>query len=78
MVIADIRGNESRFTLDQNGFMIRRHALLEVEMSTEQHMRKNVLPSLDALVKQEIEGADFVHCFDWGVRVCHSTRELQS
>ena len=75
VAITDIKSNERQYTLDQNGFMVRRHTLPEAEMSTEKHIRKNILPSLDKLVKQEVDGADFIYCFDWGVSlpICPKT-----
>lgn len=66
--IRDLRGNEEHFSLDQNGFMIRRYEMPNVQMTTQQQMKENVIPCFDALVKREVKGADFVYCFDWGVR----------
>lgn len=72
--INDLRGQESQFTLDQNGFMVRHQEMPPTDLSTEHTIRNEYLPPLEELIKREVEGADYVHCFDWGV----STPELKS
>lgn len=68
VTICDLRGQCDHFTLDQNGFMVRHDRIPDVDFSTEEAVRQNILPRLEELIRREVEGADVVYCFDWGVR----------
>lgn len=76
LVIRDIRGKEEQFSLDQNGFMVRRYEVPSFEQVTEQDVRKNILPFFDKMIEQEIDDVDFFYCFDWAV--CHFHSILQT
>jgi hypothetical protein len=68
----DIRGNETSFELDTHGFMVlpvEEIQGLEEDPSRE-FIEKVYLPTVEKLVKRELDGADMVKIFDW--RVCLS------
>ncbi|MCJ1246226.1 hypothetical protein MMC30_003432 [Trapelia coarctata] len=64
----DIRGNESRFTLNQNGFAICRHVTKMVDFSDEEAIKTIYLPEIEAMIKDKVDGVDQVHVFDYRIR----------
>jgi hypothetical protein len=70
VLFRDIRGKESAFSLDRQGFMVRRHSkILGLETPTVSFIENVYLPSVEELLKTEIEGADRVFIFDWRVSI---------
>lgn len=66
--IHDVRGRSNEFSLDTNGFMYRRHTTEITSFSDRQSIDEDYLPEIEALLRQEVEGADRIFFFDW--RVC--------
>ncbi|KAK0116361.1 hypothetical protein ONS95_013381 [Cadophora gregata] len=66
--VKDLRGIEGQFTLDQNGFMVRRQDMPETDLQTEDAVRNEYVPHIEKLLKKEVDGVDFIYCFDWGRR----------
>ncbi|KAM5480103.1 hypothetical protein MaudMau93_007630 [Microsporum audouinii] len=69
VTIHNIRGQEDKYTLDNHGFIARRHEMpAALDMSTEEAFRRNVVPLHEDLIRREVDGVDFIYCFDWGFR----------
>lgn len=67
--IKNLRGIESDFSLDSNGFVVRK--LPPFKNSLDASTVKSVyLPQIEKLIRDEIEGVHRVTIFDW--RVCIS------
>ena len=64
--IHDIRGEESDFSLDQNGFIIRKDAL-PLRNWTRETIERDYFPVVDALIRREVDDVDEVCLFDWRV-----------
>jgi hypothetical protein len=64
----DMRGKESEYTLDRNGFFIRHHTSKMMDFSNEDAIKETYIPEIEALLKAELEGIDQVHVFDYRVR----------
>ena len=68
--IQDLRGRESEFSLDKNGFAVRRHLLDRVRMEawTRESVEGLYFKEVDRILREEVE--EVVECviFDW--RVC--------
>jgi len=67
-VIKDLREMEANFKLDQNGFMIRQQEMPKTDLMTEQAVRNEYIPPIEELLRREVDGVDYIYCFDWGVR----------
>lgn len=80
VVFRDIRGSEERFDLDTHGFMMRNVGEVEGlnEDPTTALMEKVYLPSVEELLKREVEGADRVKIFDWRVGFISSPKSGES
>lgn len=63
--IHDIRGRESHFDLDRNGFQVVPH-VLETTLFDEDTITREYLPAVELLLKAVHPGAD-IHVFDWQV-----------
>ncbi|KAF7676171.1 hypothetical protein GT037_005676 [Alternaria burnsii] len=66
--IHDIRGRESEFGLDRNGFMIRKDEMREADLTTEEGFRRDYLPHIENMMKEHVADIDHMVCFDWGFR----------
>lgn len=66
--VYDVRGQAEDFSLDTNGFMYRQHITKTIDFSDQQSIEETYLPNIQALLQQEVEGADRIFFFDW--RVC--------
>jgi hypothetical protein len=66
-VIQDLRGIEKDFTLDQNGFMVRQQEMPDTDLSSEEAVRNQYATTIEKLIKREVDGVDYICCFDWGV-----------
>jgi hypothetical protein len=67
-IIKDMRGMEANFKLDQNGFITRQQEMPKTDLMTEQAVRNEYIPSIEELLRREVDGVDYIYCFDWGVR----------
>lgn len=67
LVIRDLRGHEDAFTLDGNGFKIVRDQMPAFDLTTKESVDSTVVPYLEDLVLKNVQGVDFVRCFDYGV-----------
>lgn len=68
--IRDIRGREADFDLDNQGFMIRRvQGVPLLERLDTQTIEGLYLPFVERLIREEVEGVDRVHFFDWRVGI---------
>jgi hypothetical protein len=74
LAIHDIRGQESSFTLDANGFTVVRDQMPDFDLSTRESIDSTVLPYLEGLVRKHVDGVDFVCCFDYGVSPVQASR----
>lgn len=68
--IHDVRGTESQFTLDKQGFTFRRHHTLVEDFSRREDVEDFYLPEIEDLLRREVNGVDQVYFFDWRVRCC--------
>ena len=66
--IHDVRGQSRGFSLDTNGFMYCQHTTKVTNFLDRQNIDESYLPEIEALLQQEIKGADRIFFFDW--RVC--------
>ncbi|KAI0426340.1 hypothetical protein F5Y09DRAFT_351341 [Xylaria sp. FL1042] len=72
-LVYDIRGHESAFSLDQNGFQVVYHGFREFDNTSTESIEKKLLPEVTKLLLRHIKGAARVHFFDYRSRVsdCH-------
>lgn len=73
-VIHDLRGQESKFNLDDNGFEVRKHEMTVHSLGLH-NIETCYLPIVKSLLTDVDPGAE-VHIFDW--RVCTSPLCLRS
>ncbi|PSS22369.1 hypothetical protein M430DRAFT_137540 [Amorphotheca resinae ATCC 22711] len=80
VILQDMRGSESSFSLDRHGFIARHHARIPgLESPTTSFIETVYLPAVIELLKREVEGADRVVIFDWRVsRSAHARAEDES
>ena len=65
--IRDIRGRESHYDLDRNGFQVVPH-VLETTVFDEETIKREYLPAVELLLRTVDPGAE-VNVFDWTVCV---------
>ena len=65
--IHDIRGRETSFTLDKNGFTARKNQTSLSNLEDEELVKTVYLPEIESLVKREVDSADRLYIFDWRV-----------
>ena len=67
--IADVRGHEEQFTLDDHGFCFLKWEPPKVDWDSESDIVTTYLPAVQALVTQHL-GPGLISCeiFDWRVR----------
>ncbi|KAH6873455.1 hypothetical protein B0T10DRAFT_499784 [Thelonectria olida] len=70
--IHDIRGLEHQFSLDENGFEVRKHAMKNTS-ATKDDIERYYLPDIKSLLENVDPGAE-VHIFDWRLRSSDKTR----
>ncbi|KAL2036840.1 hypothetical protein N7G274_010383 [Stereocaulon virgatum] len=68
-LIENIRGRESTFTLDQNGFQILRHQFPPINYQSNDEVENVYKPEIERLLKEEVEGVDRVVFFNWRLRL---------
>ncbi|KAK9472543.1 uncharacterized protein V1510DRAFT_127784 [Dipodascopsis tothii] len=73
VAVRSIRGRETDFSLDRNGFCIDRRTHAETDFTDDEQIAKNYYPGVIAAVK-EITGAKRVIVFDHTIRLANSYR----
>ena len=68
LTIQDVRELSSKPSLDDIGFIYRRHTTRHVDFSSRKAVDQSYLPEVEQLLRKELEGVDRVFIFDW--RVC--------
>ena len=64
----DIRGCEETFSLDTNGFMVRKHQPDAMHFASREAVESQYLPEIEHFLKREVDEVDRVCFFDWRVR----------
>jgi hypothetical protein len=69
-IVQDVRGQESNFTLDIQGFTFKKHrsALQPSPFNDKTNIENVYIPECVELLKEELDGADEIFIFDW--RAC--------
>ena len=67
--VHDVRGHIDSFSLDENGFMYRRHITRVSDFTDRKAVDETYLPEMEALLRKEVDGVDRVFFFDWRVRL---------
>ena len=65
----DIRGQETAFSLDDNGFTFVRHTTEFHNFEDRCAVEQTYLPEVEQLIRENVEGADKIHVFDWRVHL---------
>lgn len=65
--IEDIRGRETAFGLDENGFMVLKHTFPAIDYQRHQDVEEIYKPEVERLLKRNVEGVDKVVFFNWRV-----------
>lgn len=65
--IHDMRGRESDFDLDRNGFQVRPHSL-NAQVFDEETIKQDYIPSMEMFLKKTVDPDGEVYIFDWRVR----------
>ncbi len=68
-IIRDIRGDESRFNLDDHGFCFRNHKSAVDDLRNHDIIENEYLFECEQLLKDEVDNVDRVVIFDWRVRL---------
>ena len=66
-LIEDIRGRETTFGLDTNGFMVLKHIFPAIDYQRHQDVEEIYKPEVEKLLKRNVEGVDKVVFFNWRV-----------
>lgn len=66
--IRDVRNTTQPASIDERGFIYRRHETSVTDFTSRDVVEKTYLPEVEQLLKDELEGVDKVFFFDW--RVC--------
>ena len=74
LTISDVRGHTANLSLDDNGFIYRRHETRHADFSNRKAVEENYLLEVEQLLRKELEGVDRVFIFDW--RVCKDPSAL--
>ncbi|PVH81943.1 hypothetical protein DL98DRAFT_621493 [Cadophora sp. DSE1049] len=64
-LIKDVRGRESLFNLDDNGFTFKKHQFVTQALFTKDKIESVYLQEVHDLIKNEIPGADEMFVFNW-------------
>ena len=67
-LICDVRGEESSYSLDEQGFAFRAYPTSLRDFSNRENIENVYLSEMEDLLKREVENVDKVYFFDW--RVC--------
>ena len=67
LVVNDVRGLGKLSSIDEKGFIYRRHESCVTNFSDRNVVDKTYLPEIEKLLKNELDGVDRVFFFDWRV-----------
>src|ERR1700759_3405009 len=67
-VLNDVRGRETEFTLDDNGFCYIHAPTKFTNWSSQPAIAKDFLPEMEQMLKREIDGCDEVIFYDARIR----------
>jgi hypothetical protein len=67
--VRDVRGHEADFSVDRNGFAYIKHdfTLSNEEFQNNSVVESTYLPECEKILRENLEGVDRVHFFDWRV-----------
>lgn len=70
ILIHDIRGCESKFNLDHDGFQVLRDIPLPqgVDFDSDESIKKHYYPEIQKLLLQTLPGIHFIHTYDYTLR----------
>lgn len=74
--IRDVRGEESLYTLNDQGFAFRVYPTCLRDFSVRENIENVYLSEMEDLLKRDLESVDKVYFFDW--RVCSLIRQALS
>ena len=77
VIVHDLRGIESQFDLDNNGFIVRTKESQVKAFNTQKEIEELYLPEMADVIRREVDDVDRVYFFDWRVsdlRGKHLTR----
>ncbi|KAK4697612.1 hypothetical protein P7C71_g480, partial [Lecanoromycetidae sp. Uapishka_2] len=66
--IHDVRGKESHFVLDKQGFTFRGHQTQVHDFGRREDVEGIYLPEMEELLRRELKEVDQVYFFDWRIR----------
>lgn len=66
--IRDVRNTKQPASINEKGFIYRRHETSVTDFTSREVVEKQYLPEVEELLRKELEGVDKVFFFDW--RVC--------
>ena len=66
-MIEDIRGRETTFDLDQNGFKVLKCAFPAIDYQRNEDVEEIYKPEVEKLLRENVEGVDKVVFFNWRV-----------
>ena len=66
-LIEDIRGRETTFSLDENGFKILKYTFPAIDYQRHQDVEEIYKPEVEKLLRRNVEGVDKVVFFNWRV-----------
>ena len=76
-LITDIRGNESAFSLDENGFQIYKHDFPGIDYQKLEDVEQIYKPELERLLRQNIPGVGKVEFFNSRVSISISKAQYK-
>ena len=65
--LKDVRTMPDRFSLDDNGFIYRKHKTNIRNFSDRETVEMAYLPEVESILREEMKGVDRVFFFDWRV-----------
>ncbi len=71
-VVHDVRGSESEFSLDKNGFQFVHWPSVEKDFTNDDVIKEKYYPEVERILT-EVTGAKRIHIFDHTVRYAHLT-----
>lgn len=68
VAVHNIRGKEDSLSLDENGFIVKKHKFRLEDFSSQEKVEKEYLPEIEELFRSVVDDVDEVFIFDWRVR----------
>ena len=65
--LKDVRTMPDHFSLDDNGFIYRKHKTNISDLADRETVETIYLPEVESILRKEMEGVDRVFFFDWRV-----------